>query len=335
MDDQWRALSWFDISASTHLAQHDFHNCQLVEHKHKYAYKCTMEFLTTSEAADYVRLRERKLYQLVTSGAIPCSKVAGKWLFPRHELDLWILSGLARPASMVASDLPPIVGGSQDDLLEWALRESGSGLASLTEDTARGVERLRQGEVIAAAVHFHSDADSTSDANISAVRATPGLHDAVLVGLARREQGLLLAPGNPKQLHSLADVLCSGAKIAVRQPGAGAQRLLEVLLARAGAGHKDLRQLEPPCLTGPDLAAAIRAGNADCGIATRAAAKSAGLDFVPLLAENFDLLMRQRSYFKPSIQALVGLLGQQRLKQRAAELSGYDPAPAGQIRFAA
>ena len=90
-----------------------------------------MEFLTTSEAAEYVRLGERKLYELVTSGAIPCSKVAGKWLFPRHELDLWVLSGLARPAGMSAADPPPIVGGSQDDLLEWTLRESGSGLASL------------------------------------------------------------------------------------------------------------------------------------------------------------------------------------------------------------
>lgn len=297
-----------------------------------------MDFLTTSEAADYVRLGERKLYELVTSGAIPCSKVAGKWLFPRHELDLWVLSGLARPAGMIATDPPPIVGGSQDDLLEWSLRESGSGLASLTEGTARGVDRLQRGEVMAAAVHFHSDTiadDAADDANIAAVRAMPGLHDAVLVGFVRREQGLLLAPGNPKQLHTLADVLASGAKMAVRQPGAGAQMLLEVLLTRGGAGPKDLRRLEPPCLTGPDLAAAIRAGRADCGVATRAAAQSAGLEFVPLLWENFDLLMRQRSYFRPPLQALIGLLGQKRLKQRAAELVGYDTAPAGQIRFAA
>ena len=88
---------------------------------------------TTSEAADYVRLGERKLYELVTEGAIPGSKVTGKWLFPRHELDLWVLSGLARPAGMTAADPPPIIGGSQDDLLEWTLRESGSGLASLAE----------------------------------------------------------------------------------------------------------------------------------------------------------------------------------------------------------
>jgi excisionase family DNA binding protein len=297
-----------------------------------------MEFLTTSEAAEYLRLGERKLYELVTSGAIPCSKVTGKWLFPRHELDLWVLSGLARPDGMIAADPPPIVGGSQDDLLEWALRESGSGLASLTEGTARGVDRLQRGEIIAAAIHFHSEtnsANSAEDANIAAVRAMPGLHDAVLVGFARREQGLLIAPGNPKHLNSLAEVLGSGAKMAVRQRGAGAQMLLEVLLTRAGAGPKELDRLDPPCLTGPDLAAAIRAGKADCGIATRAAAKSAGLDFVPLLSEHFDLLMRQRSYFQPSMQALIGFLGERRLKQRAAELSGYDPSPAGQIRFAA
>jgi putative molybdopterin biosynthesis protein len=281
-----------------------------------------VEFLTTSEAADYVRLGERKLYELVTEGAIPGSKVTGKWLFPRHELDLWVLSGLARPAGMIAADPPPIVGGSQDDLLEWILRESGSGLASLAEGTARGVDRLQRGEAIAAAIHFHSNAmpaHSASDANIAAVRALAGLHDAVLVGVVRREQGLLLPPDNPKQLRSLADVLSSGARMAVRQPGAGAQMLLHVLLARAGASPKDVRQLEPPCLTGSDLATAIRGGKADCGIATRAVAKSAGLDFVPLLWEDFDLLMRQRSYFRPSMQALIGFLGQKRLKQRAAE----------------
>jgi excisionase family DNA binding protein len=296
-----------------------------------------MEFLTTSEAADYLRLGERKLYELVTSGAIPCSKVTGKWLFPRHELDVWVLSGLARPAGMMATDPPPIVGGSQDDLLEWALRESGSALASLNEGTMAGVDRFTRGEVVATAVHFHGDelSGDASDPNIAAVHAMPGLHDAVLVGIVRREQGLLVAHGNPKNLHSLQDVLATGATVAVRQRGAGAQLLLEELLARVGTSVKDLRRLEPPCLTGPDLAAAICAGNADCGIATRAAAHAAGVDFVPLLWENFDLLMRQRSFFRPPMQALIGFLGSKRFKQRAAELSGYDTALGGQIRYAA
>ena len=300
-----------------------------------------MEFLTTSEAADYLRLGERKLYELVTLGAIPCSKVTGKWLFPRHELDLWVLSGMARPNGMMPADPPPIVGGSQDDLLEWALRESGSSLASLNEGTLRGVERLQRGEVIAAAVHFHrldetdSDQPGSVDANVAAVRALSALHDTVLVGVARREQGLLLAPGNPKNLRSLTDVLATGATVATRQRGAGAQLLLEVLLQRAGATLKDVKQLEPPCLTGPDLAMAIRSGSADCGIATRAAAKAANLDFITLAWESFDLLTRQRSYFRPSMQALIRFLTDKRLAMRANELVGYDLSAAGQIRFAA
>ncbi|MDE2377740.1 helix-turn-helix transcriptional regulator [Bradyrhizobium sp.] len=297
-----------------------------------------MEFLTTSEAADYLRLGERKLYELVTTGAIPCSKVTGKWLFPRHELDLWVLAGLARPAGMLAGEPPPIVGGSQDDLLEWSLRESGSGLAWLNEGTARGLERLQRNEVTAAAVHFHSlDASDNlaHDANVAAVRSAPDLHDVVLVGMVRREQGLLLPAGNPKRLRSLPDVLTLGAKMALRQQGAGAQMLLDVLLKRTGASPRDLRRLDAPCLTGPDLAAAVRNGHADCGVATRAAARAAGLDFVPLLWENFDLAMRQRSYFQPPLQALVRFLSEKRLRQRAEELTGYDPSPAGQIRFSA
>ncbi|PDT85756.1 DNA-binding protein [Bradyrhizobium sp. Y36] len=297
-----------------------------------------MEFLTTSEAADYLRLGERKLYELVTTGAIPCTKVTGKWLFPRHELDLWVLSGLARPAGMLIAEPPPVVGGSQDELLDWALRESGSGLGSMSEGSVRGLERLQRNEVMAAAVHFHGlDAtnDLAGDASVEALRAAPDLHDAVLVAFVRREQGLVLPQGNPKHLHGLTDVLTLGARMAMRQQGTGAQMLLDVLLKRAGASTRDLRRVDTPCLTGPDLAELVRAGQADCGIATRATARSAGLDFVPLVWENFDLAMRQRSYFRPPMQALLRFLGERRLRQRAEELTGYDPSPAGQIRFAA
>jgi len=295
-----------------------------------------MDLLTTGEASEYLRLGERKLYELVAEGAIPCTKVTGKWLFQREELDRWVLSGLLRPAGMSPSDAPLIVGGSQDALLEWSLRESGSGLATLVEGTESGVGRVLRGEAIAAAIHFHTETDvhdAGEDANVSAVRSLATLHDAVLVGFVRREQGLLLQPGNPKGLTSVAGVLASGATMAIRQSGAGAQMLLDALLKQQGAKLKDLRRLDPPCLTGPDLAAAIRAGNADCGIATRAAANAAGLDFMPLLWENFDLVMHQRDYFKPALQALMNFISQPILKQRAKDLTGYDTTPAGTIRY--
>ena len=287
--------------------------------------------LTTNEAADYLRLGERKLYELVADGAIPCTKVTGKWLFPRDALDRWILSSLVRPAGMTSADAPLIVGGSQDALLEWSLRESGSGLATLVEGTEAGMGRVLRGEAIAAAIHYHTH-EADDDANVTAVQTMSGLHDAVLVGFVRREQGLLVPPGNPKNLTSLPDIIATGATMAVRQRGAGAQMLLEALLKQHGVKPRDLKQLAPPCLTGPDLASAIRAGEADCGIATRAAARGAGLDFVPVIWENFDLAMRQRSYFKPALQALINFTAQPRFRQRAKTLTGYDTAPAGTIR---
>ena len=234
--------------------------------------------------------------------------MTGKWLFSRAPI--WIVGCWPAWPDRTACRAGGATAPSSEEAttIRWngPCANPAPGWPSLPEGTARGVERLLRGEVIAAAVHFHSDTVD-DDATPTSPRCArwPGLHDAVLVGLARREQGLLLPPGNPKHLHSLADVLGSGAQIAVRQPGAGAQMLLDVLLARAGAKSQGFASASSaPCLTGPDLAAAIRAGRADCGIATRAAAKSAGLDFVPLLWENFDLLMRQRSYFRPAIQAL-------------------------------
>jgi putative molybdopterin biosynthesis protein len=83
-------------------------------------------YLNTEQAADYLGIRERKLYELVANGAVPCSKVTGKWLFPRAALDRWIEAGLARPYGFDAVAPPPIIGGSHDPLLEWAAHGNGS-----------------------------------------------------------------------------------------------------------------------------------------------------------------------------------------------------------------
>ncbi len=90
----------------------------------------------------------------------------------------------------------------------------------------------------------------------------------------------------------------------MRPKGAGAQLLLLALLHRAKASLEKLTAVSPVCPTGPDIAQAIRAGRADTGIATRSVASSAGLDFVSIVWEPFDLVMRQRDYFRPPLQAL-------------------------------
>jgi putative molybdopterin biosynthesis protein len=290
------------------------------------------ELLTTAEAADYLRLKERKLYELVADRQIPCTKVTGKWLFPRADLDRWLLAGMARPYGVVPADPPLIVGGSHDPLLQWALSESHAGLAVLPEGSEAGYRRFLKGEVIAAAIHFHDLDDPDKDANLDIARGEATLYDAVLVGFAAREQGLLVAPGNPHGLAGLSDARAKKLRVAVRPEGAGAQQLLAGLLKRDGLSIADLgRTSVAP--TGPDIAQAIRSGHADCGLATKAVAAAAGVGFVPICTEHFDLLVRQRDYFRPPLQTLLKLLADPRFARRAEELGGLDVSRAGSVRW--
>ena len=146
------------------------------------------------------------------------------------------------------------------------MRESGCGLASLPEGSEVGLQRLARGEVMVAAIHLHRLDGDDEAANIEAVAAAPGLHDAVVIAFARREQGIVTAPGNPLKLSDIASVAQSRARLAQRPPGAGAQLLL-ALLARANIAANDLALVKPVCATGMDIARAVRSNRADCGIA--------------------------------------------------------------------
>jgi putative molybdopterin biosynthesis protein len=292
-----------------------------------------MQLFTTAEAAAYLRLKERKIYEMVAEGTVPCTKVTGRWLFPKAELDHWLASSVTRPAGMTQPEPASIVGGSHDPLLEWALRESGCGLATLAIGSEAGFSRFCSGETIAAAMHLHAFEDLEADANVAAMAGRSDLQDAVMIAFCRREQGFLLATDNPLEIRSIGDVLSKRARIALRPKGAGAQLLLLGLLHRMKAEFDELVAVQSVCPTGPDIAQAIRAGRADTGIATRSVANSAGLEFVPIVWEPFDLVMRQRDYFHPPLQALIRFLQSDELSARAREMGGFDFSDAGKVRF--
>jgi putative molybdopterin biosynthesis protein len=304
------------------------------EFLHTSAVKSMDVYLNTEQAAAYLGIKERKLYELVANGAVPCSKVTGKWIFPRAALDRWVEAGLARPQGFDPVAPPPIIGGSHDPLLEWAARRSGCGLALLSIGSGAGLARLAANQVAVAAIHLHAPpGDSTSDGNIEAVRSHALLGDAVVISFERREQGLLLPPGNPRGITSLADAATARLRFARRQSGAGAELLLARLLHAGGLAMPGVDSAPEAYATGDDLAFAVRAGEADCGVATRAVAEAKGLAFVPLAWERFDLAMRRRTYFEPGMQALLALMRQDEFRNHAATLGGLDVSDAGAIRL--
>lgn len=287
------------------------------------------ELMNTREVADYLRLKERKIYDLVRERRIPCTRVTGKWLFPRRLVDAWLAEGTAVPKEMErhARPAPPVVSGSHDPLLEWCVHESGCDMALLTGGSLDGLRRFADGEAMVCALHVLDPA--TGEYNIPVVEALGA--DAVLVEWAGRRQGLVVAPGNPFGLGSVADLARSGVRIVLRQPGAGSRILLDYLLGREGMAPGALAALEQPARGETDLGQAISEGRADAGLAVEAAAHAFRLDFVPLWRERCDLLMRRRDYFEAPVQALLAFARTPAFARRAAEMGGYDVTATGRI----
>lgn len=286
-------------------------------------------YLTTAEAAAYLRLKERKVYDLAREGVIPCSKATGKLLFPREMLDLWVLSHLEGDQRS-ARATPRVLAGSSDPLLEWATRESGSDLALLFNGSRDGTKRLLHTEAMAAGVHLIDDRGAYNDPTALGLG---GLRDLVIIGWAQRRQGLVTHPGNPKAITGLNDLARPEVRIVGRQPEAGAEALLQRLLTQAQIPRDALCFTEHPARSEDDLALTIRSGDADAGLAIEAAAHRHGLRFIPMQEERFDLALHRHSYFEPPIQKLLAFARSRRFADHVATLPGYDVRALGTVRY--
>lgn len=287
-------------------------------------------YLTTAEVAAYLRMKERKVYDLVRQGLIPSTKATGKLLFPRDSIDLWVMNHLEGD-QVPSHTIPPVVAGSQDPLLDWAIREAGTDLAFLCNGSGDGVTRLLRDEAMLAGLHVIDAA--TGDYNDPVQLGLSGMRDLVIVHWARRMQGLLVQPSNPHGIRTLDDLVSSPVRVAHRQAEAGADALFRALLARRGIDRDTLHFSAYASLSEDDLALSIREGEADVGLAVEAAARRHGLAFIPLQEEVFDLAMRRRAYFEPQVQRLLAFARGERLRGRADSMGGYDIARLGEIRF--
>ncbi|WP_211103774.1 helix-turn-helix transcriptional regulator [Skermanella pratensis] len=292
------------------------------------------DLMNTQEVAAYLRIKERKIYDLVRQSAIPCTRVGGKWLFPKAKIDQWLKLGepsAAERHSPVARSAPRVIAGSHDPFLEWCVSTSGCGLALLTGGSLDGLERLAAGQAAACGIHILSPDDG--DYNMSAIRRVLGDLDVVAIEWAWREQGLVVASGNPLGLSRIEDLATGKPRVAARPPASGARVLMDHLLERAGVSWNDLAVAEHPARSELEVGLAILDGRADTGIAVRAVARQLRLDFVPLHRERYDLVMRRRDYFEPEMQALIAFAHTAEATAKARDLLGYDISTFGKIWY--
>jgi len=288
------------------------------------------DYLTTREVAEYLRVKERRVYEMVRQRGIPCTRVTGKWLFPRALIDRWLAQHMdGEPVA--SAPPPPVIAGSHDPLLDWAVGESGCGLAIKGGGSLEGLDRLREGDAVAAAMHVLDP--ETGVYNVPSVRAQPALRDVVVLTWAWRRQGLVVPAGNPDGVQGLRDLVERGVPVAQRQARAGSRILFEHLLAHAAVDPASLTPAPETVHTETDVGLAVLGGSARAGMAVGAVAHSLHLGFVPLAWERFDLVVGRREAFEPATQTLLGFARTAAFARKADALGGYDIADLGRVRY--
>lgn len=276
------------------------------------------DFLTTREVAELLRLKERRVYALAARGEIPCTRATGRLLFPREAILRRLASG-GPEAAVAPAAATGLLAGSHDPLLEWAVRQSESGLATLFDGSLDGLGRLARGEAAAAGLHLFDPA--SGEWNVAACRAHLSQRPVVLLEWAWRQRGLVVPPGNPAGIAALRDL--AGRRVVRRQSGSGAQRLFEALLVEAAVPESAIVWIDPVARSEMELAEAVARGEAEAGFGLGCVARSFGLGFVPLLEERFDLAVDRRAHFDEPFQRLVAFTREPAFRARAESLGGY------------
>ena len=296
------------------------------------------DYLTVPEAATYLRISPRKVYDLVSRSGLPHRRAGARLLFERGALADWV-RGNGLEFGMPA---PPLVlAGSHDALLDWAVRASHSPLASLCRGSRDGLKRVRRREACAALLHLPEPGvgrPGEGSFNVGAIGETFAGQDVVLLNWCWRQQGLIVARDNPFGIRSLDDLFAGKGgtrpKVGRRSVGAGSRELFDQLMAdlEAARGEQpglDLRTDELESEN--DAALAVRLGQVDAVFGAQSAAQSIGLGFVPVIRERVDLLVNRRSYFEAPLQMLLAFCRSQAFAVQAQALGGYDLGEHGTV----
>jgi putative molybdopterin biosynthesis protein len=219
-------------------------------------------------------------------------------------------------------------------LREWALRATPQGAVHLDTRFCGSVDAIRalnEGRCVMAGFHTqqHPAPGSLAEAVYKPL-LKPGLHK--IIGFARRTQGLLVARGNPLELNSLRDVAHHKARFVNRTIGAGTRVLLDELLQQAEMQGRDLAGYDSSEPSHDAVAHAIASGSADAGLGIASAALPHGLDFVPLVEENYHLVCLKSALDDPAIQALLAVLQSDAWQEQLSRIAGYTPWRCGEVQ---
>jgi len=206
---------------------------------------------------------------------------------------------------------------------------SGVEVVSAAASSKLALSWLKQGKVHIAGSHLEDP--RTGEFNLPFLRREFPDDDLSVVTFARWEEGLVIASGNPKNVHKIEDLGRKNVRFVNREPGSGSRALLDKLLEKAGMDAQKIQGYDRIAYGHLAAAYCVVSNEADVCLATRSAAKAFNLDFVPLHSERYDLVMRRRTTDLPAAKAFLDVLQRSTLRRKLEVLAGYDTTHTGAV----
>jgi putative molybdopterin biosynthesis protein len=251
----------------------------------------------------------------------------------RHEHSTRAVKNVDASSSLFAvkDDAPSFIISGQDvvlDLLANHLQQNGTNTQRAYLSGFEGLLSLYEGKVNAAACHLY-DGEGFNASYVKSLM--PGI-PAVLINLSYRRLGFYVKVGNPQKIKGWDDLKREDISILNRRPGSGARIVLDIQLKKMGLDAKNIRGYDTIMKSHLTMAAAVAEGEADLALGTERVSKQMdGIEFIPLLEESLDLVLRRDSLSSPAVQMLLKLMDSKEFRREAGRFSGNDYRDMGKI----
>ena len=243
----------------------------------------------------------------------------------RADLAVFAREEPGAPKRLVLAGCDPATGL----LARMVEKVSGVEIVSAAASSKLALTWLSQNKVHIAGSHLEDP--KTGEFNLPYIRKVFPDGDFTVVTFARWEEGLVVAPENPKGIRKIEDLARKHVRFVNREPGSGSRALLDKRLAKAGIDAHRVAGYERVAYGHLAVAYCVVSREADVCLATRSAAQTFGLDFIPLHSERYDLVMRKRTTGLPAATAFLDVLQRATLRRKLEVLAGYDTSDTGAL----
>ena len=300
--------------------------------------------LSTQEVADILHVSKSTIYDLIRRGEIHSYKIGRKVRFTQDDMDAYIarsrhehstraVKNVDVSSELFASkdDEKSFIISGQDvvlDLLANHLQQEGVNTQRAYLSGFEGLLSLYEGKVNAAACHLY-DGEGFNKSYVKSLM--PGI-PAVLINISYRRLGFYVKAGNPKGIKGWEDMRREDISVLNRRPGSGARIVLDIQLKKMGLDARNVKGYDNIMKSHLTMASAVADGEADMALGTERVSKQMeGIEFIPLLEEKLELVVRRDSLESEPVKALIKILMSKDFNREAGRFSGNDYRDMGAV----